>query len=228
MALTSRSVLGLMFDMPLQPVELTTALPVSISASTTMRDRSLFLLERSFPSILTADDTSVSLLSPQTQSRQMSDAMVLKTLQGTKWRLTAAPTDSNNKSIPNVCQQQYLIFQGFSDQPNKGIVQCTCGGTTDTTTTASTGRWLSKPSEIRKGAVQLSARWKVKLATAQTAVIFKGFIRADPTLSSGGGTVAAEMKGFILSVEPEQTLGKFRADLVGINIADDELKMGIQ
>jgi len=161
-----------------------------------------------------------SSLLPKTQSQQMSDAMVLKTLQGTKWRLFI--------ELPNQKQQQQsfeLLFQGFASQPNKGIVQLMNNNNSDQPTT---GRWLSKPSEIRRGSVQLSARWKVKvpgITDASSSYIFKGFIRAKPTLSAGGGTIEAEMTGTILSVETEETVGKFRAELIAINISDDELSM---
>jgi hypothetical protein len=103
-----------------------------------------------------------------------------------------------------------------------------------------TGRWLSKPSEIRKGTVQLSARWKIKLpaitdetisndntrigTSSSTALIFKGFIRAVPTLAVGGGTVSAEMKGTVLWAESKKTVGKFQADLIATD--DAELRMG--
>ena len=169
---------------------------------------------------------SQELPSPRTQAQQMSDAMVLKTLQGTKWRLFV--------DLPSQQQRQQsltLVFQGFDSQPNKGIVQLSNGRNTMTTT----GRWLSKPSEIRRGAVQLSARWKLKLPTTEDLsdngssssqyYIFKGFIRAAPTLATGGYTVEAQMTGTILSAETEGTVGKFRADLIAVDIPDDELKL---
>mmetsp|Transcript_16416 Transcript_16416/g.24828 ORF Transcript_16416/g.24828 Transcript_16416/m.24828 type:complete len:233 (-) Transcript_16416:420-1118(-) len=164
-----------------------------------------------------------SSLLPKTQSQQMSDAMVLKTLQGTKWRLFI--------EVPNQQEQQsfVLLFQGFASQPNKGIVQLMKADNNDNGDQPTTGRWLSKPSEIRRGAVQLSARWKVKVPggtkDASSSYIFKGFIRAKPTLSAGGGTMEAEMTGTILSVEAEVVVGKFRAELVDVNISDDELSM---
>jgi hypothetical protein len=158
-----------------------------------------------------------SLPSPRTQGQQMSDAMALKTLQGTKWRLFL---DLANSKLQQP-QSLTLIFQGFANQPNKGIVQLTNGVNNDPPTT---GRWLSKPSEIRRGTVQLSARWKIKV-TGDKSYIFKGFIRAVPTLSTGGTTVEAEMVGTLLSVDTEETVGKFRADLIASNIPDEELRM---
>lgn len=106
---------------------------------------------------------------------------------------------------------------------------------------------LSKPSEIRNGTVQLSARWKIKLpllpqqqqqdsrdgsdelSTTTSPFIFKGYIRADPpttTLTMRRSPVSAEMKGSILTVNTEQIVGKFEADLLATDIPDEELHMG--
>lgn len=182
---------------------------------------------------------------PQTQAQQISDAIILKTLQGTKWRLYV-------DFLPNVQQQSApttmtLIFQGFADQPNKGIVQLTTNTATTTSssstatsngnqqpttsTTTTMGRWLSKPSEIRKGKVQLSARWKIKLFSTDEGpsnyYIFKGDIQASPPILSTGGSrgVDAQMAGTILMPDTEVMVGKFRADLISTDVSDDELRM---
>lgn len=185
---------------------------IATSSISKLNERAFTTMDHQY---LLAEATQ-SLPQPRSQAQQMSDAMALRTLQGTKWRLFL--------DIPNKSQQQSslsLVFQGFANQPNKGIVQLTSSSSNDQPTT---GRWLSKPSEIRKGAVQLSARWKIKVP-GEGSYIFKGFIRAAPTLSTGGSTVEAQMTGTILSAETEEYVGKFRADLISIDVSDEELRM---
>lgn len=89
-----------------------------------------------------------------------------------------------------------------------------CAGEDASLSTLSSGRWITKPSEIRRGAVQLSARWKVKLPAGR--FIYKGFIQAGSTIGKNGA-ISAEMTGVILTGEEvgkERVVGKFRADLV--------------
>ena len=171
------------------------------------------LLDRHF--LLAKSQVSSSLPTPRTQSQQMSDASALRSLQGTKWRLFLEGPDQI-KTSPLI-----LIFQGFAEQPNKGVVQLSSTESTQ----ATTGRWISKPSEIRKGAVQLSARWKAKVPGESSAYIFKGFIRAATTYSAGGSNVDAQMMGTILAAETEELVGKFHADLINTNVGDNELSM---
>lgn len=155
-------------------------------------------------------------LDVKTQYQQMNDAMILKSLQGTKWRVVQE--GSKNSIGPDKCITSYVTFQGFADEPNRGSAKhetCVVDGSSST---YSIGRWISKPSEIRRGAVELSARWKVKIGNEK--VIYRGFIRTDFMISSNG-KINAEMTGTILSADDDKktnvVLGKFRADLIDTN-----------
>ena len=173
-------------------------------------------------------DSSFSLsvvssgLEAQTQYQQMGDVMVLKTLQGTRWRILRTPADKSTLDKKTLCPS-IATFSGFADEPNKGIVQVTvmsdstspsCGTDSSGATTTMTGRWLTKPSEIRRGAVQLSATWKIG------STIYKGFIQAKKTYGRSG-VLEAEMVGTILDSN-EKVIGKFQADLIEIVEASNE------
>lgn len=161
-------------------------------------------------SVLDKSSSSLLLaaLEPQGQLEQMRDAMVLKAMTGTEWRVFEDRTSAMGGGKQKDCSST-VVFNGFVEEPNKGIMKykSSCGE-------QSSGRWITKPSEIRRGAVQLSARWKVKLESGQ--FIYKGFIQALPTVGKNGA-IQAEMTGLILTgdeVGKEKLVGKFRADLV--------------
>jgi hypothetical protein len=152
----------------------------------------------------------------QTQSEQMRDAMPLKTMRGTQWRILEDRKGAMSLDMtPRQCTST-AIFRGFEQDANKGVMKfdSSCAGDDTSFSTSSSGRWITKPSEIRRGAVQLSARWKVKLPAGR--FIYKGFIQAGSTIGKNGA-ISAEMTGVILTGEEvgkESVVGKFRADLV--------------
>ena len=166
-------------------------------------------------------------LEPQFQGEQMRNAMVLKTMQNTQWRLLEdrKPVMSL-KHLPRQCRSS-VEFRGFADQPNKGKIRyvlesldCQDSGvnldllSSPASSLSYTGNWVSKPSEIRQGSVQLSARWKVKLPSG--TFIYKGFLQTSSTRGRGG-LVTSEMQGLILTGEElnnEVVVGRFRGDLV--------------
>ena len=164
----------------------------------------------------------------KTQYQQMGDAMVLKTLQGTQWRIQEFPTTTStfwkpnsSKTTPRSIRTSYVRFEGFSSEPNKGTAYYESSlpsigddGTTPLVFTSS-GPWLTKPSEIRKGAVQLSARWKVKTFPEGSKIIYKGFIRAGATYGAGGSTMEAEIQGTMLDSTDDSVIGTFQGDLIG-------------
>lgn len=170
----------------------------------------------------------------QTQSQQMSDAMVIKTMRGTQWRVIEdrSSPSSFGKGLPRTKCKSLATFSGFASDANKGTVnvEYMCptgsptGSSTATETTSSTaptfttsGRWVTKPSRLARGSVQLSARWKVKLPDGGGIIIYKGFINADKIIGKSGKSVSAEMVGVILTgeeVNKETVIGKFTADLV--------------
>lgn len=149
-------------------------------------------------------------LEVRSQGQQMRDAMVLKTMRGTEWRIV----EERGPAMGSTRQCTATgIFSGFVDEPNKGTMNYKSSQSCDAE--QSFGRWVTKPSEIRRGAVQLSARWKVKLPAGQ--FIYKGFIQADGSTLGMNGAVSAEMTGQILTGEEvgkEKVVGRFRADLI--------------
>jgi len=151
------------------------------------------------------------------------------------------------KDSPRTCRS-LATFSGFVSDTNKGTVtveyMCSGGGGDDDggaggddggTATAprsrsSSGRWITKPSRLARGSIQLSPRWKVKLPkemssttgttgetpTAKT-VIYKGFIDAEQMIGRAGKSVSAEMVGVVLTgeeVNKEKVVGRFTADFV--------------
>lgn len=157
----------------------------------------------------------------QTQSQQMNDAMVISTMRGTEWRILeerylSNPNASFGKGSPNVCKS-VATFSGFASDANKGTVSVnySCGSSSKTT---SNGRWVTKPSRIAKGSIQLSARWKVKLPNeGGGSIIYKGFIDAEPIIGRSGKSVSATMTGLLVTGEEvgkEKVVGKFTADFV--------------
>ena len=190
-------------------------------------------------------------LSVQTQAQQMRDAMVLKTMRGTQWRVIEEQRSPSyfGKDSPRTCKS-LATFSGFVSDTNKGTVtvEYMCGNgsndgnsdDTDGSTTAapksrsSSGRWVTKPSRLARGSIQLSPRWKVKLprdmsssitSTSETTttttttktVIYKGFIDAEKMIGRSGKSVSAEMVGVILTgeeVNKEKVIGRFTADFV--------------
>jgi len=173
----------------------------------------------------------------------MNDAMVIKTMRGTQWRVIedrSSPSFYGKDSSIKRCKS-FATFGGFASDANKGTVDVeyicpsksstsssvgTVTGVAATTTAATTttaqsfttsGRWVTKPSRLARGSVQLSARWKVKLPEDGKIIIYKGFIDADKIVGRGGKSVSAEMSGVILTgeeVNKEIVIGKFRADLI--------------
>jgi hypothetical protein len=146
----------------------------------------------------------------------MRNAMPLKTMRGTQWRILEDRKGAMSLvHQPRQCTST-AIFRGFEQDANKGIMKfdSSCAGEDSSFSTLSSGRWITKPSEIRQGAVQLSARWKVKLPAGR--FIYKGFIQAGSTIGKNGA-ISATMTGVILTGEEvgkESVVGKFRADLV--------------
>ena len=191
------------------------------------------------PSFLLSASSGLEPPAVQTQSQQMNDAMVIKTMRGTQWRvnedrvindrLSFGPSSATffGKNSPRYCKS-VVTFGGFSGVDNKGTVgvEYFCdkagGGGTGTTTAVTTktakGRWVSKPSRLARGSVQLSARWKVKCPEeGGKSIIYKGFIDADKIIGRNGKSVNAEMVGVILTgedVNREKVIGKFTADFV--------------
>lgn len=183
---------------------------------------------------------SASTPEVQTQSQQMSDAMVIKTMRGTQWRVVEDRITSGaffGKKSPRYCRS-LVTFGGFASVDNKGTVgvEYFCRDASDDTVTATTepspdnndalsattitttkGRWVTKPSRLARGSVQLSARWKVRLPNGGGTVIYKGFIDADKIIGRTGKKINAEMVGVILTgeeVNKEKVIGKFTADFV--------------
>lgn len=184
------------------------------SPSSVVQDAALLLsaMERNSP------------LQVQTQSQQMNEAMVIKTMRGTQWRVIedrVATSSSFGQQFPLGCKS-LATFSGFASEDNKGTVnvQYTCGdgdGDGDSASpTSASGRWVTKPSRLARGSIQLSARWKVRVPGGGT-VIYKGFIDADRIIGRAGKSVAAEMAGVLLTgeeVNKEKVVGKFTADFV--------------
>ena len=145
-----------------------------------------------------------SNLETKTQFEQMSDAIALKSVQGTRWRILPTAISKSDIICPSVAS-----FTGFADEPNKGVVKVTqpiaTSGSICTTETTKSGRWVTKPYRW----VQLSVRWKVG------PLIYKGFIQAKKTYGTSGLMVEAEMVGDILdSSRNDKVIGKFQADLL--------------
>ena len=169
-------------------------MPMIQTSPTILQEQSLLLL-------------SLNNEPPRTQREQMRDAMVLKTMRGTEWRLVE---DRGPAMTGGGEQQQCLsnaVFSGFFKQPNKGIMSYDSQSCNE----ASSGRWITKPSAR---AVQLSPRWKVKLPAGQ--FIYRGFIKATKTIGRNG-LIEAEMMGDIITgdeIGKEKIVGKFRADLI--------------
>jgi len=217
--------------------------------------------------------SSASSLHVQSQSQQMNDAMVISTMRGTEWRILEERDLSNKnnnagpiifgKNSPKQCKS-IATFSGFVSDTNKGTVtvKYLCGGdkngrsndddtnvsdTIATPTNASSlstnGRWVTKPSRISRGSIQLSARWKVKLPTTDAAVnndgagsgkgssqgggtiIYKGNIEASKMIGRNGKSVEAEITGLILTgakVNEEKVIGKFTGDFIR-KLPDEEV-----
>jgi len=138
-------------------------------------------------------------------------------------------TQQQQGSKPILSCPSTVSFVGFGDEPNRGTLemkynkncnnqndnkeetaepQSSTTSTKTTTTSTTTGRWLTKPSEIRKGRVQWSARWKVVGA----GYIYKTDIYAQPLVDS----IEAEMtKGVILDANNSgKVVGRFTGDLI--------------
>jgi len=181
--------------------------------------------------LLAALDTNTNnnpLLQVRTQSQQMNDAMVLKTMRGTQWRIieersvVGAPT-TKQQPPPQLCRS-LATFRGFETEDNKGVVnidvQCSKAtkdgfSSNSNESSSSRGRWVTKPSNIKKGSIQLSARWKVRLP--EGVFIYKGFIEASKIMGKDGSPYDADMVGVILTgedVNKEKVVGKFRGDFV--------------
>jgi hypothetical protein len=183
------------------------------------------------PWIDTSPSFFLSALDPpvvQTQSQQMNDAMVIKTMKGTQWRVIEDRVSSSKffgSQSPRFCKS-LVTFGGFSGVDNKGTVgvEYFCGnGNSDAEIAEAPkkiakGRWVTKPSRLARGSVQLSARWKVRCPEeGGKSVIYKGFIDADKIIGRNGKSVNAEMVGVILTgeeVNQEKVIGKFTADFV--------------
>ena len=153
--ITIRSTFGFPLDPPTSPSVVMQSRSATLARTTRSTTHASPITNQHF----LLSESSQGLPSPRTQSQQMSDAMALKTLQGTKWRLWFDLAGQTPRQQPVI-----LVFQGFDGQPNRGIVQLSSASTGVSTT----GRWLSKPSEIRRGTVQLSARWKARLPRKPT------------------------------------------------------------
>ncbi|VEU34143.1 unnamed protein product [Pseudo-nitzschia multistriata] len=182
----------------------------------------------------------------QTQAQQMSDAMVLKTMRGTQWRVledrsASAFYSGTDSHSPRTCRS-LATFAGFAGEFNKGTVsvEYSCGSSSSSSSSAmptaqgrSSGRWVTKPSRLSRGSIQLSPRWKVRLPkeSGGGTVIYKGFIDAQKMIGRGGKSVSAEMTGVILTgeeVNKEKVIGRFTADFVR-QLDDEEvdaLKIG--
>jgi len=94
----------------------------------------------------------------------------------------------------------------------------------ESSTTTTTGRWVSKPSSIRKGTIQLSARWKIRLPDDKRVLIYKGNIEAAKIMGKNGSPYDAEMVGVILTGEKvgeEKVVGRFRGDFLRMLDADE-------
>ena len=200
------------------------------SAATALIQQSNFAgAFRTSPSFLLSASTVPEV---QTQSQQMNDAMVIKTMKGTQWRVVedrlisdAASNFFGGKEYTRYCKS-LATFGGFTGVDNKGTVgvEYFCGSQnvdessdSATKTFTSKGRWVTKPSRLARGSVQLSARWKVRLPDGGGTVIYKGFIDADKIIGRKGKSINAEMVGVILTgeeVNKEKVIGKFTADFV--------------
>eukprot|EP00553_Chaetoceros_curvisetus_P000243 CAMPEP_0204629652 /NCGR_PEP_ID=MMETSP0717-20131115/18614_1 /ASSEMBLY_ACC=CAM_ASM_000666 /TAXON_ID=230516 /ORGANISM="Chaetoceros curvisetus" /LENGTH=191 /DNA_ID=CAMNT_0051646639 /DNA_START=398 /DNA_END=970 /DNA_ORIENTATION=- len=161
-------------------------------------------------------------------------------MRGTEWRVLEQRYLSNSNASfgegsPKMCKS-IATFSGFASDANKGTVavnyEPSCGSssassgsssTSPTTKTTSNGRWVTKPSRIAKGSIQLSARWKVKLPTSNDGggggsnIIYKGFIDAEPMIGKNGKSVSATMTGLLVTgdeVGKEKVIGKFTADFI--------------
>jgi len=168
---------------------------------------------------LSADPTRADL-SVQTQSQQMNEAMVLKTMRGTQWRVIEERYSDSYFGKGFNCKS-LATFNGFVGDTNKGTVtvEYTCGSEDDGKAATRSGRWVTKPSRLAKGSVQLSPRWKVKLPedSGGGTIIYKGFINAEKMIGRAGKSVSAEMVGVILTgeqVNHERVIGRFTADFV--------------
>lgn len=94
-------------------------------------------------------------------------------------------------------------------------VDVRCGVGADGAAAVTSGRWVTKPSDIKRGSIQLSARWKVRLP--EGVFIYKGFIEASKIMGRDGSPYDADMVGVILTgedVNREKLVGKFRGDFV--------------
>ena len=168
-------------------------------------------------------------LQVRTQSQQMNDAMVLKTMRGTQWRIIeerniGSTTDSGGLDPLQRCRA-IATFRGFETEDNKGVVNVNvqCSRVTDqgsaltTNESSSSGRWVTKPSNIKRGSIQLSARWKVRLP--EGIFIYKGYIQASKIMGKDGSPYDADMTGVILTgedVNKEKVVGSFRGDFVKV------------
>lgn len=148
-------------------------------------------------------------LQVRTQSQQMSEAMVLRTMRGTQWRLFEE-RDNTHQSC-----RATATFRGFAGEDNKGAVRVDVRCDNDGDAHAASGRWVVVPSSIRKGSIQLSARWKVRLP--EGTFIYKGSIEASRIMGRNGSPMDADMTGVILTgedVNRERVVGKFRGNFV--------------
>lgn len=151
---------------------------------------------------------------------------------------TFSPTNNKKDNMsgarPQLCTST-AYFSGFVESPNKGTVQVeskcavaedgtfTAPPTTPADATSKTGRWVTKPSDIRRGSIQITARWKLRLPEGQ--FIYKGYVVASDRTIGRNGAIAAEMTGVILTgedVNKEIEVGKFRADLLRQGLGENE------
>mmetsp|Transcript_12178 Transcript_12178/g.25928 ORF Transcript_12178/g.25928 Transcript_12178/m.25928 type:complete len:179 (+) Transcript_12178:56-592(+) len=153
--------------------------------------------------------------------------MVILHLRGTKWMVLEERYVSNpNASLfgrgsPKMCKS-VATFSGFASDANKGTVSVNYSscyeGSSSSRTPVSNGRWVTKPSRIAKGRIQLSPRWKVRLPNdGGGSIIYKGFIEAEPMIGRSGKSISATMTGFLVTGEEvgkEKVIGKFTADFV--------------
>ena len=176
-----------------------------------------------------------SPLQVQTQSQQMNDAMVIKTMRGTQWRVIEQRSlaSSSFGTRPPLSCKSLATFSGFVSEANKGTVDVEYVCVNDNAGAAPnsvSGRWVTKPSRLARGSVQLSARWKVRVPGGGK-IIYKGFIDAEKIIGKAGKPVSAQMTGDILTgeeVNKEKVIGKFTADFVR-QLDDEEqdaLKIG--